>query len=93
MEQLLPLIGIAFPKTPSYQIKGVLDYTNGKIHFRDFLGQLGSSDVQGTIEVDPGQKRPVVTADVTPHQVELADLGGFLGSEPGRMTTPNQTPE
>jgi hypothetical protein len=33
------------------------------------------------------------TADVTPHQVELADLGGFLGSEPGRMTTPNQTPE
>ncbi len=93
MEQLLPLIGIAFPKTPSYQIKGDLDYTNGKIHFRDFIGQLGSSDVQGTIEVDPGQKRPVVTADVTSRQVDLADLGGFLGSEPGRMTTPNQTPE
>jgi AsmA family protein len=93
MEQLLPLIGIAFPKTPSYQIKGDLDYTNGKFHFRDFIGQLGSSDVQGTIEVDPGQKRPVVTADVTSRQVDLADLGGFLGSEPGRMTTPNQTPE
>ena len=79
MEQLLPLIGIAFPKTPSYQIKGDLDYTNGKFHFRDFIGQLGSSDVQGTIEVDPGQKRPVVTADVTSRQVDLADLGGFLG--------------
>ena len=54
MELLLPLIGIAFPKTPSYQIKGDLDYADGKIHFRDFIGQLGSSDVQGNIEVDPG---------------------------------------
>ena len=93
MELLLPLIGIAFPKTPSYQIKGDLDYADGRIRFRKFVGQLGSSDVQGNIEVDPGQKRPVVTADVTSRQVDLADLGGFLGSEPGRMNTPNQTPE
>ena len=93
MELLLPLIGIAFPKTPSYRIKGDLDYADGKIRFRDFTGQLGSSDVQGNIEVDPGQKRPVVTAEVTSRQVDLADLGGFLGSEPGRMSTPNQTPE
>jgi uncharacterized protein involved in outer membrane biogenesis len=35
----------------------------------------------------------VVTADVTSRQVDLADLGGFLGSEPGRLNTPNQTPE
>ena len=27
LELLLPLIGIAFPKTPSYQIKGDLDYS------------------------------------------------------------------
>ncbi len=93
MELLLPLIGIAFPKTPSYQIKGDLDYADGKIHFRNFAGQLGSSDVEGNIEVDPRQKRPVVTAVVTSRQVDLADLGGFIGSEPGRMNTPNQTPE
>ena len=93
MELLLPLVGIAFPKTPSYQIKGDLDYADGKIRFRNFTGRLGSSDVQGNIEVDPGQKRPIVTADVTSRQVDLADLGGFLGSEPGRMNTPNQTPE
>jgi uncharacterized protein involved in outer membrane biogenesis len=93
MELLLPLIGIAFPKTPSYQIRGDLDYADGKIRFHNFTGQLGSSDVQGNIEVDSRQKRPVVTADVTSRQVDLADLGGFLGSEPGRMNTPNQTPE
>ena len=93
MQLLLPLIGIAFPKTPSYQIKGDLDYADGKIRFRNFTGQLGSSDIEGNIEVDPGQKRPVVTADVASRQIDLADLGGFLGSEPGRMNTPNQTPE
>jgi uncharacterized protein involved in outer membrane biogenesis len=93
MELLLPLIGIAFPKTPSYRIKGDVDYADGTIHFRDFAGQLGSSDVEGNLKVEPGPKRPVVTADVTSRQVDLADLGGFLGSEPGRMNTPNQTPE
>jgi AsmA family protein len=93
MELLLPLIGIALPKTPSYQTKGVLDYADGRIRLRNFVGHLGSSDVQGNIEVDPGPKRPVVTADVTSRQVDLADLGGFLGSEPGRINTPNQTPE
>jgi AsmA family protein len=82
MELLLPLVGIAFPKTPSYQMKGDLDYADRKIRFRNFSGRLGSSDVQGNIEVDPGQKRPIVTADVTSRQVDLADLGGFLGSEP-----------
>ena len=84
MELLLPLIGIAFPKTPSYRIKGDVDYADGKIHFRNFAGQLGSSDIEGNLEVEPGPKRPVVTADVTSRQVDLADLGGFLGSEPGR---------
>jgi hypothetical protein len=93
MELLLPLTGIALPKTPSYQTKGDLDYADGKIRLRKFFGRLGSSDVNGNVEVDPGQKRPLVTADVTSRQIDLADLGGFLGSEPGRISTPNQTPE
>lgn len=93
MELLLPLIGIAFPKTPSYKLQGDLDYTDGKIHFRDFAGKLGSSDVQGNLEILPGRNRPVVNANVTSRQVDLADLGGFIGSEPGRLSTPNQTPE
>jgi uncharacterized protein involved in outer membrane biogenesis len=90
---LLPLIGIAFPKTPSYRISGDLDYADGRVRFRNFGGQLGPSDVEGNIEVDPGQERPVVTADVSSRLVDLADLGGFIGSEPGRMPTPNQTAE
>lgn len=92
MEDLLPLIGIAFPKTPSFQIKGDVDYAGGKIRFRDFSGKVGSSDVAGNIEVDPAGKRPTVTADITSRQVDLEDLAGAVGSEPGRVGTPNQTP-
>lgn len=67
-----------------------MDYADGTIHFRNFAGQLGSSDVEVNLEVNPG---PKVTTDVTSRQVDLADLSGFLGSESGRMNTLNQTPE
>jgi uncharacterized protein involved in outer membrane biogenesis len=93
MELLLPLIGIAFPKTPSYQLTGDLDYVDSKIRFHNFTGRLGSSDLRGNADVDPGQKRPVVNAVVNSRQVDLEDLGGFIGSEPGRVSTPNQTPQ
>ncbi len=93
MEDLLPLVGIAFPKTPSYRVAGKLAMAEGKIHFTDIAGQVGSSDIGGSLDVDPAPERPVVTANLTSRVVDLADLGGFIGSEPGRLSTPNQTPE
>jgi uncharacterized protein involved in outer membrane biogenesis len=93
MALLYPLTGIALPKTPSFDITGNLDYADRKILFRDFSGKIGSSDLEGDITVDPRPARPVVTADLKSRQVDLADLGGFIGSAPGRMSTPNQTPQ
>ena len=93
MELLFPLIGIPLPKTPSYEITGNLDYADRKIRFRNFSGRVGSSDIEGDIAVDPQAARPVLTADLRSQRVDLADLGGFIGSEPGRMSTPNQTPQ
>ena len=93
MSLLYPLIGVAIPKTPSYRIAGNLDYADKKINFRHFTGQVGSSDLEGDIAVDPGPARPVMTATLASRQVDLADLGGFIGSQPGRKTTPNETPQ
>ena len=93
MELLYPLTGIPLPKTPSYEILGNLDYTERQIRFHNFSGRVGSSDVAGNIVVDPRGKPPVLTAELTSRHVDLADLGGFIGSEPGRKSTPNQTPE
>lgn len=84
MSLLLPLTGIAIPKTPPYQVAGKLDYAAGIVKFTGFTGRVGSSDLAGAIEVDTTPKeRPVVTADLKSRRVDLKDLGGFIGAEPG----------
>ena len=93
MAQLTPLIGIPLAKTPPYRLAGQLDFQDGHVVFRDFAGQVGKSDLEGTIDVDPGKQRPLVNAALRSRQVDIADLGGFIGAEPGRVSTPGQTAE
>jgi uncharacterized protein involved in outer membrane biogenesis len=92
MELLLPLTGIATPKTPPYKISGRLDFENGRIKFTNMTGQVGSSDLNGDLEINPAGQRPTLTANLISHRVDMEDLGGFVGSTPGRTTTPGQTP-
>ena len=83
MSLLLPLTGIAIPKTPPYRVAGTLDYAAGVVTFDDFSGKVGSSDLAGDIKVDTKSQRPVLTADLQSKLVDLKDLGGFIGAEPG----------
>ena len=91
MRDLYHLTGIPIPETPAYRIAGQLDYADHKFRFRGFRGVVGSSDLRGTIEEDPGQERPMVIADLASTKIDLADLGGFIGTTPGRLSTPNQS--
>ncbi len=91
MSQLTPLTGIPIARTPPYRLSGLLDFLNGAVHFRDFAGRVGNSDLAGTIDVDLAKERPLVHAELRSRQVDLADLGGFIGTEPGRVNTPGQT--
>jgi AsmA family protein len=91
MRDLYHLTGIPIPETPAYRVSGQLDYADHKFRFRGFRGVVGSSDLRGTIEEDPGQDRPMVTADLASTKVDLADLGGFVGTTPGRLSTANQS--
>lgn len=83
MSLLLPLTGIAIPKTPPYRVAGKLDYADGRVKFQDFTGKVGSSDLAGNLDVDTKPDRPVLTADLQSKLVDLKDLGGFIGAEPG----------
>ncbi len=83
MSLLLPLTGIAIPKTPAYRIAGRLDYGPGSIRFTGATGKVGSSDLAGDLQVDTSKPRPVLTADLKSRLVDLKDLGGFIGAEPG----------
>ena len=100
MGLLEPLLGFPIPRTPSYQIAGKLGLDGfDKIRFDNFRGRLGNSDIAGTIVEEPsgtevnGKTKPVVTMDLESNRVDLADLGGFIGGTPGKMTTPGMTPQ
>ncbi len=82
--KLTPLTGVPIPETPPYSIAGKLDYADKKVRFTGFTGRLGNSDLNGDILVDPTRERPFVEATLFSRQVELADLGGFIGETPGR---------
>ncbi len=92
MADLTPLTGVPIPDTPPYRIEGDLDYREGAVRFSDFSGTVGNSDLSGTIAVVPGEPRPKLTAELRSERVDLRDLGGFIGEQPGAEAV-QQTPE
>lgn len=83
MSLLLPLTGIAIPKTPPYRVAGKLDYAAGVVKFDELEGKVGSSDLEGSLGFDTKPTRPVLTANLQSKIVDLRDLAGFIGAEPG----------
>jgi AsmA family protein len=86
LSRLDPLTGLALPETPPFQLAGMLDFANHKVRFQKIAGRVGSSDLEGTISIDPGARRPVLFAELVSRSVNLADLGGFIGAKPGPQT-------
>lgn len=84
MSLLYPLTGVPIPRTPAYSIVGALNYTRERIVFKDFEGKMGTSDIGGTIEINPHEKPIFVQADLHSKQVNLVDLGGFIGAKPNK---------
>ncbi|HKY92634.1 MAG TPA: AsmA family protein, partial [Nevskiaceae bacterium] len=83
LADLFPLTSIPLPETAPYRLTGHLDYNERRIRFKDFEGRVGSSDLSGTVTVDPHGVRPFVTAELASKQVVFADLGGLVGATPG----------
>lgn len=93
MSDLFPLTAIPFPKTPPYHIAGKLDFGGKLIRFSNIAGRVGNSDLSGDVTVDPTPARPVLSGTLASKSVDMQDLAGFVGSTPGRTTTPGQTPQ
>jgi AsmA family protein len=91
LADLYPVLGVPLAPTAPYHLTGKLDYAEGRIRFRNFAGTVGSSDLEGDFEVEPGHDRPRITADLSSRRVAMADLGGFIGAAPGKAE--NGTPE
>ena len=79
LEQLFPLLGIALPATPAYQMQGLLQHSGKSWRYEKFSGSIGQTDIAGDLQVVLGGKRPVLSGTLASRRLDLADLGPVVG--------------
>lgn len=94
LEQLYPLLGIAFPATRPYRTEGHLQHSGSTWRYDQFTGHVGDSDLGGEVQVVTGGARPVLTANLQSELLALDDLGPVIGasSTPTAKAAPAATP-
>jgi AsmA protein len=85
LEQLFPLLGIAFPATRAYATEGHLLHSGTTWRYEKFSGRIGASDIAGSLQVATGGPRPALTAELVSNLLDLDDLGPMIGSRPGSV--------
>jgi AsmA protein len=88
LEQLYPLLGIAFPATRSYVTQGHMLQTGNSWRYEEFTGRVGTSDVAGFVQVTTGGKRPALTAELRSEVLDLDDLRPVIGAQPDKPAMP-----
>jgi AsmA protein len=87
LEQLYPLLGIAFPATRSYVMQGHLLHTDNTWRYEQFTGRVGTSDIAGFVQLVTGGKRPALSAELRSELLNLDDLGPVIGAQPDKPAT------
>lgn len=90
LEQLFPLLGIAFPVTRPYATEGHLLHSGNRWRYDKFSGRIGASDIAGWLQVDTGGKRPALKAELVSELLDIADLGPLIGARPGVIQAAQQ---
>jgi len=86
MSELFPLIGVTLPDTPPYATDGHLvarlREPGGAVYrYEDFRGQVGESDLRGSLIYTAGEPRPRLAGTLTSRQLRFADLGPLIGAD------------
>ncbi|HET9693412.1 MAG TPA: AsmA family protein [Steroidobacteraceae bacterium] len=90
---LYPLVGLAVPSTPPYNVEGRLERRGRVVTLRDLRGKVGDSDVAGVVGVDLSGDKPLLNADLASTRLDLDDLGGFIGLPPSTAEGESASPE
>ncbi len=93
LAELYPLFGIVLPETPPYTTKGRLIREAKIWEYKDFSGQIGKSDIAGTIKVDTGGKRTSLVGTLNMKKLNFADLGPLVGAKKNTTTVKTTAPE
>jgi uncharacterized protein involved in outer membrane biogenesis len=90
MADLWPIIGLPYPETARYDVRGRLGYRERVWSFRGFRGTVGRSDLEGDFVADLSGERPKMTGDLTSRRLDIKDLGGFVGAGAPHPRDPNR---
>ncbi len=82
LADLYPLLGLALPSTPPYRVSGSFEREVDVLRLHEMRGQIGDSDVSGDLSVDLGGRKPMIRGDLVSSNLDLDDLGGFIGVPP-----------
>jgi len=74
---------LSFPHTAPYKLAGRLQREGDVWRLNAFKGTVGRSDLSGDFKVDLGARRPTILAQPHSALLDIADLGGFVGGNPG----------
>lgn len=88
---LYRLFGIALPASPPYTFTSHLDRVGQKWIAKNLLWKFGTSELDGTLSWDVGEKLPRLEGNLHAKTLDMKDLAGFIGGQPGPEATP--TPE
>ena len=83
LETLSDPLRIALPATAPYKLTGHLERRGQVWHFERFRGAIGRSDLEGNFSIDRGSARPFLRGTLKSSLLDIADLGGFVGADPG----------
>jgi uncharacterized protein involved in outer membrane biogenesis len=73
------LTGLALPNTPPYQLAADVRHVGNVYRLGNFKGKLGSSDIEGDLEVQAGGSKPKLVAKLRSRSLNFADLAPTLG--------------
>ena len=88
---LFPALGIALPPSPPYAFSGQLLRSGTQWRYEGFTGHVGRSDLAGTLQLQTGGARPLLTATLASKHLDPADLGPAVGARetPSPRVLPN----
>ena len=87
LSEIFPLLGVPAPPTPPYDLKGHLARDGEKWQFTDMQGRIGDSDMVGSVAIDYGRKKPLLTADLKSQNLDFDDLAPLVGAPPDTKET------
>ncbi|MEO6626184.1 MAG: AsmA family protein, partial [Burkholderiaceae bacterium] len=90
LADLYVLLRIVLPSTGQYATAGHLVRSRDRWQYERFTGRIGRSDLAGSIVVETGGPRHLLTATLASSVLDMADLGPLIGMREGAINAARQ---